>query len=324
MGRLRIGTRRSALALAQAGMIADTLRAAGNEVELVPIASEGDVNQASLSVIGGRGVFAGTLRSALLRGDCDLVVHSFKDLPTTPFDGLSVLGVPTREDQRDVLCARDGMTLAELPAGSRVGTGSPRRIAQLRAHRPDLDVVDLRGNVDTRLGMILDGRLDAVVLAAAGVARLGRDSAVTERFGLEDWPTAPAQGALAIEVRSADAAHRLPPFPDPTEIGEAVDALTDLESAYEVEAERGVLRGLEAGCTAPIGVSAVARAGSLDVVASVYRIDGTESIVRTGRAAYDADDPTSLLGAAQSISAQLVAELLDGGAAELAPLGVSA
>jgi hydroxymethylbilane synthase len=252
------------------------------------------------------------------------VVHSFKDLPTAPFDGLTVLGVPPREDQRDALCARDGLTLEELPMGARVGTGSPRRIAQLLSRRPDLIVVDLRGNVDTRLAMVTDGRLDAVVLAAAGLSRLGRDSAATEYFEVGQWPTAPAQGALALEVREADAVHHRPPFGTPSQIGAAVDSLTDPISAYAVEAERGVLRGLEAGCTAPVGVSATVRSGTLDLVASVYRTDGTDSVVRTGSAAFDVDDLSTLLAASAQLSARLVVELLDGGAASLAPLGVPA
>jgi hydroxymethylbilane synthase len=205
-----------------------------------------------------------------------------------------------------------------------VGTGSPRRIAQLLSRRPDLAVVDLRGNVDTRLAMVADGRLDAVVLAAAGVLRLGRESAVTEYFELDSWPTAPAQGALALEVRDADAKHRRAPFGAPSAIGAAVDELTDAASAYAVEAERGVLRGLDAGCSAPVGVSAIVRDGTLGIVASVYRPDGGESIVRTGSTAFDVDDLSTLLDASLRLSSMLVAELLDAGAGALAPLGADA
>jgi hydroxymethylbilane synthase len=197
---IRVGTRGSALAVAQTTAIAERIaKAAGDaEIELVPVTTRGDTSRASLSEIGGEGVFATALRDSLLAGDCDLVVHSLKDLPTAEHEGLRLGAVPKRADARDALCARDGLTLETLPEGARVGTGSPRRIAQLRAARPDLEVLDLRGNVDTRLGKVADGELDAVVLAAAGLGRLGRLEAVTELLELAPWPTAPGQGALAI------------------------------------------------------------------------------------------------------------------------------
>ncbi|MFC6325847.1 hydroxymethylbilane synthase, partial [Microbacterium koreense] len=202
MSVLRIGTRASALAMAQAGTVATKLRG-----ELVPIVSEGDRSQASLASLGGTGVFAVALREALLAGEVDAVVHSFKDLPTAPVEGLVIAAVPRRADARDALCARDGLTLDQLPEGARVGTGSPRRRAQLAARRPDLEIVDIRGNIDTRLGRVgvaddveggAERALDAVVLAAAGLSRLGRSAAATDLFDLAAWPTAPAQGALAI------------------------------------------------------------------------------------------------------------------------------
>ncbi|WP_316300217.1 hydroxymethylbilane synthase, partial [Clavibacter michiganensis] len=155
---LRIGTRGSALALAQTRAIAAEITgASGLEVELVPVTTHGDTSRESLSSLGGTGVFASALRESLLRGECDLVVHSLKDLPTAPYAGLTVASVPVREDPRDVLCARDGLTLATLPRGARVGTGSPRRRAQILAERPDLDVVDIRGNIDTRLSRVPRG-----------------------------------------------------------------------------------------------------------------------------------------------------------------------
>src|SRR3954468_20273884 len=171
---IRLGTRRSALATVQADTVAEALRALGHQVELVPIVTTGDVNRAPLEQIGGTGVFVSALRDALLANEIDFAVHSLKDLPTAAADGLALAAVPTRADPRDVLVARDGLTLSELPAGSSVGTGSPRRAAQLRALGFGLEVVDVRGNVHTRLKLVADGMLDAVVLARAGLDRLGR------------------------------------------------------------------------------------------------------------------------------------------------------
>ena len=200
---LRIGTRASTLARAQAGAVAELLGA-----ELVLIVSEGDTSSASLASLGGTGVFATALRDALRAGEVDAVVHSFKDLPTAPAAGLAIAAVPERADARDALCARDGVDLAGLPDGARVGTGSPRRRAQLAALRPDLELVDIRGNIDSRLDRLATAdparALDAVVLAAAGLDRIGRLAAVSELLPLEDWPTAPGQGALAIETRAGD------------------------------------------------------------------------------------------------------------------------
>jgi hydroxymethylbilane synthase len=193
---MRLGTRGSALALAQATPVAEKLGA-----ELVVIRTEGDASTAPLADLGGTGVFATALRTALLAGEVDVVVHSYKDLPTQPAEGLTIAAVPKRADARDALCAADGLTLDTLPAGARVGTGSPRRRAQLLSRRRDLEVVDIRGNVDSRLARV-GTDLDAVVLAAAGLERLGRVDAVTEFLGIDGWPTAPAQGALAVEVRA--------------------------------------------------------------------------------------------------------------------------
>jgi hydroxymethylbilane synthase len=308
---IRVGTRGSALALAQANGVAAGLRAAGGvDVELVPLVSEGDVRTESLSVIGGRGIFAGTLRTALLDGRCDLVVHSLKDLPTAPVEGLLLVSVPRREDARDVLCSRTGAGLSDLPSGARVGTGSPRRIAQLRALRPDLDVVDLRGNVDTRLRLVEEGTLDAVVLAAAGIGRLGRQAAVTQLLPLEEWPTAPGQGALALEVRTEDALS--------SPVGVAARALADAEAEDGVAAEREVLRGLGAGCTAPVAASSRISDGLLTVWASVYRADGSASVRVT------TEERLAEAGAAITAGRRLVEELFAAGAADLAPLGAGA
>ncbi len=202
MSALRLGTRRSALARAQSQQVADAITAAsGRAVELVEITTQGDVDRGDLASMGGAGVFVGALREALLAGEVDVAVHSLKDLPTAPADGLLLAAVPRREDPRDALVARDGLTLGELPAGSRIGTGSPRRAAQLRALGLDLDVVAVRGNVDTRLGLVADGSFDAVVLARAGLLRLGRADEATEVLDPLQMLPAPGQGALAVECR---------------------------------------------------------------------------------------------------------------------------
>ncbi len=253
---LRLGTRASLLATTQSQIVADAVTAAtGRAVELVPITTTGDVLTGSLAQMGGTGVFATALREALRRGECDFVVHSMKDLPTAPYPDLEIGAVPTREAQGDVLCARDGLTLATLPAGAIVGTGSPRRVAQVRRRRPDLDVRDIRGNIDSRLRKVSDGLYDAVVLAGAGLARIDRRSAITDTFELAAWPTSAGQGALAIEIRSEDR---------DGEIGDAVRRVNDPDAASLALLEREVLRLLEAGCAAPVGISA-ARRSALEV-----------------------------------------------------------
>ena len=254
---LRIGTRGSALALAQTGTVAAALTAkTGVETEIVAISTEGDRSTESLASLGGTGVFASALRDALLAGDCDVVVHSLKDLPTAPLEGLAIGAIPKRVDARDALCARDGLTFDTLPEGARVGTGSPRRAAQIRVRRPDLEVVDIRGNVDTRLGKIGEGALAAVVLAAAGLDRMKRLDAVTEFLGLDGWPTAPGQGALAVEVRAGDE--------------KLVQSLDHHTTRIIVEAERQTLALLEAGCSAPVGAHAIVDDGMLFLSARVY------------------------------------------------------
>jgi hydroxymethylbilane synthase len=205
-GVLRLGTRRSALAMAQAGLVAEALRAKGCAVELVGITTHGDRSARAgtpLSESGGVGVFVAELRNRLLDGDVDIAVHSLKDLPTAPADGLTVAAFPAREDPRDALVCRGGLSLARLPAGAVVGTGSPRRAAQLRVARADLDVRPIRGNVDTRLRKVSDGEFDAVVVAAAGLARLGRLGEASELLDPDVMTPAPGQGALAVECRAA-------------------------------------------------------------------------------------------------------------------------
>jgi hydroxymethylbilane synthase len=282
---VRLGTRGSALALAQATPVAERLGA-----ELVTIASEGDRTAAPLAEIGGTGVFASALRDALLAGEVDAVVHSLKDLPTAPHPGLTIGAVPKRGDARDALCARDGLTLQTLPEGARVGTGSPRRAAQLRQARPDLEVVDIRGNVDTRLGRV-GADLDAVVLALAGLERLGRTAAVTQQL---TWPTAPGQGALAVEVRTGDE--------------RTVAQLEHKPSRLTTTAERRVLALLEAGCTAPVGAQALLEDGLLFLSASVYGTDAAAAErVTASHALYpeDSDDPAAEL--ADRVSTELFA-----------------
>ncbi|MDY0910923.1 hydroxymethylbilane synthase [Microbacterium sp. CFBP9034] len=296
---LRIGTRGSALALTQTGMVASDLSdATGVRTELVTITTDGDRSNEPLSRAGGMGLFTGALRDALVEGRCDLVVHSLKDLPTAPHDQLVVAAIPSREDPRDALCARDGLTLEALPAGARVGTGSPRRMAQLRAKRPDLEIVDIRGNVDTRLGRVAPGDLDAVVLAAAGLRRLGRADVITELLDADRWPTAPGQGALAVEVRRGDE--------------DLVRALDHPETRAAVEAERHVLALLEAGCSAPLGARAVVDAGLLLLSASVYSLDGATVLTSSHAGVWPDDGDVSL-----DIAEGVARELIDAGAAGL-------
>ena len=300
MTTLRIGTRGSTLALTQTGMVADDLADAyGVTTELVTITTDGDRSNEPLSRAGGTGLFTGALRDALLAGECDVIVHSLKDLPTAPHERLVVAATPAREDPRDALIARDGLTLDELPAGARVGTGSPRRMAQLRSRRPNLEVVDIRGNVDTRLGKVTSGELDAVILAAAGLTRIGRTDVVTEFLDADRWPTAPGQGALAIEVRRGEE--------------HLVDRLDHAETRAAVEAEREVLALLEAGCSAPVGARAVVDAGLLLLSASVYSLDGTTTLTSSHATVWPEDegDPS------REVAASVARELLDAGAAGL-------
>jgi len=267
---VRLGTRASTLAMTQSGTVARMLTASsGLEVELVPLTTHGDVATGSLASLGGTGVFATALREALLAGECDLIVHSLKDLPNAAYPGLTLIAVPEREGQRDALCSRGGVTLAELPAGARVGTGSPRRAAQVLERRPDLVVADIRGNVDTRLRKVTDGEYDAIVLAEAGLRRIGRDGEIAELFDLHAWPTSAGQGALAIEIRTADTT---------TELGRALRGLNDPAAAIPALVERAVLAELEAGCAAPVGISAIQNGESVEVAATVYRSDGSRSI----------------------------------------------
>jgi hydroxymethylbilane synthase len=270
---LRLGTRRSALATVQSQQVADAITAAtGREVVLVPLTTQGDTSTEALTQIGGTGVFVSALREALIAGTVDLAVHSLKDLPTEQPEQIRLAAVPQREDPRDALVARDGLTLGELPMGARVGTGSPRRAAQLRALGLGLDVVPVRGNVDTRIGLVTSGELDAVVLARAGLARLGRLEVVTEVLDPIQMLPAPGQGALAVECRSDG----------PLDLHDLLAVLDDAPTRLAVTAERTLLATLEAGCSAPIGAYGEPAEGEyvpeLYLRAAVVAFDGSASL----------------------------------------------
>ncbi|MFE2972081.1 hydroxymethylbilane synthase [Streptomyces sp. NPDC059340] len=247
---MRLGTRRSKLAMAQSGLVAQAVsQVTGRPVELVEITTYGDTSREHLAQIGGTGVFVTALREALLLGEIDFAVHSLKDLPTGQPDELALAAVPLREDPRDVLVARDGLRFEELPDGARVGTGSPRRMAQLNAyarnHGMTIETVAIRGNVDTRIGYVRSGELDAVVLAAAGLGRLGRIEDVTDFLSVDTVLPAPGQGALAIECAA-----------DNADLVAALGELDDPFTRAAVTAERSLLAALEAGCSAPVGALA--------------------------------------------------------------------
>jgi hydroxymethylbilane synthase len=305
---IRIGTRGSALAMAQSGLVAQELAAAtGRPVELVRIRTEGDVNGGPLALIGGTGVFVTAVRDALLDNRIDVAVHSFKDLPTgdTADLGIRIAAVPPREDPADVLCAT--ADLAELPAGARVGTGSPRRAAQLLRLRPDLTVLPVRGNVDTRLGLVTSGLMDGVVLARSGLARLGRIDAVRQAFSVDEMLPAPAQGALAVECRT-DAADDV--------LTAALATVDDPASRVAATAERALLVRLEAGCAAPVGALATVTDGSIGLRARVIAADGS-AVVETTMWSPDHGETEAMLVAATALGGRAADELLARGAADL-------
>lgn len=307
---IRIGTRGSALALAQTATVAEALERAGAPVEIVTIATAGDRSSAPIAEIG-IGVFTSALRDAVADGTVDVAVHSYKDLPTAKDPRLSLAAVPPRGDPRDALVARDGLTLGELPPDSRVGTGSPRRAAQLDALGFGLRVVPIRGNVDTRIRKVTDGELDAVVLAKAGLARIGRLDVITEVLDPIQMLPAPAQGALAVECRvdDVDVEHLLQ------------STLDDPASRAAVGAERAMLAALEAGCSAPVGAladvvedlttdGAMVHRLSLRGVAAARAEDG--SAVELLRASATGD-----LTVGEQLGRALAAELLELGAGVL-------
>jgi len=289
-GPLRIATRGSALALAQARIVADGLLAAwpGIEVELVRVVTEGDRRRdVATTQLGGKGVFTAAVQQAVLDGDADLAVHSAKDLPAAQTPGLALAAVPEREDPCDVLVTAAGQSVEEsapradpldgLPTGSRVGTGSPRRVALLSWLRPDLEVLPLRGNVDTRVGKVLAGELDAAVLAAAGLRRLGLPAAGAGRLDPEVFTPAPGQGCLAVEARASD-----------RRVLDLLAALTHEPSRTALVGERAFLARLGGSCTLPAGaLLTVASDGSLEARGFLAALDG-KGLVRerlTGSAA---------------------------------------
>jgi hydroxymethylbilane synthase len=276
---IRIGTRGSLLATTQAGAIRDALTAAGRAAELVIIATDGDRSAEPVAEIGV-GVFTAALREAIHAGQVDLAVHSYKDLPTADDPRFVIAAVPPREDARDVLVARDGLVLGELPTGSVIGTSSPRRAAQLRALGLGLEIRPLRGNLDTRLNRVANGELDGIVVARAGLSRLGRLSEVTETLEPVQMLPAPAQGALAIECRAGDA-----------ELAALLAELDDADTRAAVTAERVLLAELEAGCSAPVGaiaevVESIDEDGrvfeELSLRSCVVALDGSDAIRASG------------------------------------------
>ena len=279
--KLRIGTRGSALALWQSRHIADRLTAVspGIAVSLVEISSDGDrITDLPLSQVEGTGFFTAALERALLSGEVDVAVHSYKDLPVESSRDLTVAAVPARGPVEDVLCARDGLTLEALPAGARVGTCSTRRTAQIRLVRTDLDIIALRGNVPTRVARV-GHDLDAIVLARAGLTRLGLDRAITETFSIDRMLPAPAQGALAVQCRIEDADVRL-----------CLTVLDDDATRRCVTAERTMLHALGGGCSVPVAAVARIVDGRLDLAGGVFGLTTRRAV----RVQIIGDDPTAL------------------------------
>ncbi|WP_231404201.1 hydroxymethylbilane synthase [Actinomadura viridis] len=284
------------MAMTQSQLVADELtRRTGRAVELVGVTTEGDVSKALLAQMGGTGVFVSALRDRLLSGEVDFAVHSLKDLPTGAAEGIALAATPVRDDPRDALCGP--AKLADLPRGARVGTGSPRRVAQLKALRPDLEVVPIRGNADTRLRKVTDGELDAVVLAYAGLGRIGRRDEVSEVFEADQMLPAPGQGALALECRA-----------DRADLLELLGTVDDSATRAAVTAERTVLAVLEAGCSAPVGAYAAEVEQKLHLTAAVVAYDGSRQI-RLSASGHP--------GQAERIGRDLAAELLARGADQL-------
>lgn len=307
---LRLGTRRSKLAMAQSGMVAEQVgQVTGRPVQLVEITTYGDVSRESLAQIGGTGVFVSALRDALLAGTIDFAVHSLKDLPTAEPEGLVLPAIPVREDPRDALIAREGLTFGKLPAGARVGTGSPRRMAQLnawaRSQGMEIETVPIRGNVDTRIGYVTSGKLDAVVLAAAGLNRIGRLAEASELINTDAVLPAPGQGALAVECAASA-----------PELAAQLAELDDPVTRAAVTAERSLLAALEAGCSAPVGALADLVAGGqtseLRLRGVVGTTDGTTLVQMSITGPVPASDDE-----ARALGRELAARMLAKGAAGL-------
>ncbi|MDE0354112.1 MAG: hydroxymethylbilane synthase [Deltaproteobacteria bacterium] len=294
MNKLRIGTRRSPLALAQAEWVQGVIREHDPRatVEIVTIRTSGDRFQhLPIEKIGAKGVFIKEIEEALLEGTIDVAVHSMKDLPTELPEGLAIAAVPEREDPRDVMVSHVAESLAALPAGARVGTGSIRRRAQVLNQRPDLAVVPIRGNVDTRLAKLERGEVDALLLALAGMKRLGREREATQALPPETWLSAVAQGALGLETRRHEV--------------ERLRFLNHEPSALEVEAERAFLRRLEGGCQVPVGARAVTGPAGVTLAGMVAEATG-ERLFR--------GEISGACAAAASLGVELAERLLDEGA----------
>jgi len=294
---LRIGTRQSPLARWQANHVASLLEARGVEVEMVPIVTTGDVSTGPLGTAGGVGLFTKEIQRALIDGRCDLAVHSLKDLPTEHVDGLWLTAVPDREDPRDCFIGRTGNKLSDMPLGAIIGTGSLRRAAQVRNQRADVQVADIRGNVDSRIKKLDDGQYDGILLASAGLRRLGLDHRVTQTFSFDEMLPAVGQAALGLETRSDNAATRA-----------IVEGLSHYETHQAVLAERALLRSLRGGCLAPVAAHATIVNTTLHLRAKVFSLDGRQVLeqIRSGP-----------IREAESIGEQTAADLIGAGATEL-------
>ena len=291
----KIGTRGSKLATTQAGHVRDWITDNGTPSELHIVTTEGDINMAPVERIGV-GVFTHALREALHAQECDIAVHSFKDLPTAPDERFHLI-VPKREDNREALIARDGLTLDELPQGAKVGTSAPRRISQLKALRPDLDIRPLRGNIETRMSYVTDGELDAVMLAYAGLVRAGYADRATQVFSPDVLMPAPAQGALAVETNAEDA-----------ELVNAINSIADAKAGLQAAGERAILRRLEAGCTAPVAATSVIEEDLITVHGGVFALDGSRQAVAS---------ETGPLENAYEIGVKVAEALIEQGALEI-------
>lgn len=280
--KLRLGARGSALSRVQADWVARALALqALTEVEIVPIRTTGDRLSAAGAAIGWKGDFTKELDAALLAGEIDFAVHSLKDVPSRLPDGVALAAVPRREDPSDVLVSRRRRVFADLPRGAAVGTSSPRRRAQVLAARPDLEVSEARGNVDTRLRRLTEGKWDAIVLARAGLARLGRLEEICDVFAADVLLPAIGQGALAVVARAGDGA-----------VAKALSAIEDPDSRAEAAAERRLLAALEAGCHAPVaGLARAAAGGRLKLTGAVFSPDGSRVLRESAEGeARNADD----------------------------------
>ncbi|MEO3795664.1 hydroxymethylbilane synthase [Nonomuraea sp. B10E15] len=291
---LRLGTRRSLMATTQSQMVADAyMERTGRAIELVGITTFGDVTRAHLAQLGGTGVFVSALRDKLIDDEVDFAVHSLKDLPTTQDPRFTLAALPARHDHRDALVGP--RKFADLAPGARVGTGSPRRVAMLSALRPDLEYVPIRGNADTRIGKVTSGELDAVVLASAGLNRIGRDAEVAQIFEVEELLPAPGQGALAVECRA-----------DRADLVEFLGVLDDPRTRSAVTAERAVLNALEAGCSAPVGAFAADDGHTLNLTAVVVSLDGREAVRKSA-----AGSPSEAANLGRLLAAEMISEGAD-------------